>query len=463
MGRRVRLFFKDTALHILVSGINDTKIFKEEEDYKYYTEVLKELSDIMHVDIHSYSLCPSSVHLLCTFGSKDDLVRFMQSLGLKYVSYFNKKYNRSGTIWQGRYKSSYVEDKYILYVMSYIEKSCSSMYSSFQANSFGICNALLKKHEMYNLLGKDDKDRSEVYKKNFIDKDIDKNIINFIEDHLKRQTVTGSKEFYKKLESIVGEPLGRKKRGRPKKYKNQSKKKGKVMFGKLVVLDKEKHKDLKINPMTDLEFARDLTFIPLLANEVAAVGEMFPVVFSSDKMPKLVALTSLGGKNLAINSEGKYISRYVPAFLRKYPFALAKKDEESDEKVILIDEDAKVFSKTKGKQLFSKDGAETEVLKNAIHFLQEWDKQHQNTEAVLKTIEEADILEEREISIGEGEDKKILIKGFKVVNREKMNNLDDATLATWVRKGIISFVDAHLNSLSKIDTLFKIASQVEQN
>jgi len=145
--------------------------------------------------------------------------------------------------------------------------------------------------------------------------------------------------------------------------------------------------------------------------------------------------------------------------LRKYPFELIPKDKESDEKVILIDENAKVFSKTKGKQLFTKDGKESEVLKNAINFLKEWDREVQNTNAVLKAIKDADILEEREISIGEGDEKKVLIKGFKVVSREKLNKLDDKTLALWVRKGIISFIDAHINSLSKIDILFKLASQ----
>jgi len=381
----------------------------------------------------------------------------MQSLGLKYVSYFNKKYHRRGTLWEGRYKSSFVEDKFVLQVMRYIESYNKSDYSSFLKNALNKEDTIVKSHEMYNLLGKNNGDRTSIYNTITLDEDM----VLFIEDHLNRQSITGSPEFYKKLEALVGESLKQKKRGRPKKDKNI--KKGKKMFTKLVVLDKEKHKSLKISPLEDLKFAKDLSFVPVLANETAMIGEMFPVVFTADEKPSLVTLTALGSGNLAINAEGKYISRYVPAFLRKHPFSLANTKEETDKKVILIDEEASCVSKNRGKQLFTKNGEQSETLKNAIKFLTDYEKQNLNTLAIVKTIKESGVLEDREISIGEGEEKKVLVNGFQVVSREKLNELDDATLASWVRKGIISFIDSHINSLSKIEVLFKLASQNQSN
>ena len=317
----------------------------------------------------------------------------------------------------------------------------------------------LQEHEVYQLLGKDPQDRKLAYEKRFSQQTLLDETKFFIEESLNKQALTGSLEFYKKLENITGQTLLAKKRGRPKKDKNN---KGKKMFKKLVVLDKEKHKTLKLSPLEDLKFAQDMSFIPVLANEVAHVGEMFPIVFTAEEKPALVALTSLGGPNLAINDEGKFITHYIPAFLRKYPFSLAKSEQNPDQKVILIDEEASVFSKTKGKQLFTKDGQQSKTLEGAVKFLTEFEQQAQNTMAIVKAIVDADILEAREISIGEGEDKKVLVKGFQVVSREKLNNLDDATLALWVRKGIIGFIDAHLKSLSKIDVLFKLASQKQQ-
>ncbi len=78
---------------------------------------------------------------------------------------------------------------------------------------------------------------------------------------------------------------------------------------------------------------------------------------------------------------------------------------------------------------------------------------------VAKIIAQSGILEAREISVGEGDEKKVLVNGFKVVSREKLNALSDDILADWVRKGIISMIDAHLKSLENIQTLFEIAQK----
>ena len=231
------------------------------------------------------------------------------------------------------------------------------------------------------------------------------------------------------------------------------------MYKNLVVLDKEQHKDLKISPLEDLSFAKQTAFVPVVANEVALVGVGFPVVFTADEKPALVSLVSLGGENLGINSDGKWITSYVPSFFRKYPFSLASTKDNPDQKVILIDEKSSLFSKSKGKQLFKKNGEQSETLTHAINFLTTHENQMIVTTNVAKAIADSGILEDREISVGEGEEKKVLIQGFKVVDREKLNALSDDILADWVRKGIISLIDAHLKSLDNIQTLFNIAHQ----
>lgn len=235
------------------------------------------------------------------------------------------------------------------------------------------------------------------------------------------------------------------------------------MFTKLVALDKKEHKSLKVSPLEDLKFAQNLSFVPVLINETSVVAEMFPVVFSANEKASLIALTSLGGTNLAINSDGKYITKHVPAYLRRYPFSFAPSKDNNEQKIVLIDEQASCVSKSKGKQLFTKNGSQSELLDNAIKFLTEYEKQEQVTKAMIKAIRDQGILEDREISVGEAKDKKVLVKGFQVVSKEKLNQLDDKTLASWVRNGIINFIDIHLKSLTKIDVLFKLANQTQQS
>ncbi len=234
------------------------------------------------------------------------------------------------------------------------------------------------------------------------------------------------------------------------------------MYQNLVVLDKTKHKDLKINPLTDLYFAKQSKFLPVTAQESAQIGSTFPIVFTGDETPSLICVISLGAGNLAINDDNKWITNYVPTHLRKYPFAIAGTKENPEQKIILIDEPSPLFSKTEGKALFNENGEQTETLNHAINFLSTHENQIKITANVAKIISESGILEEREISIGEGDEKKVLVDGFKVVNKDKLNRLSDAVLAEWVRKGIISLIDAHLKSLDNIQTLFNIAHQRQQ-
>ena len=463
MARKIRLFLENTAQHVLLRGNNQENIFNDQEDFLYGIDVFKELSSNLPIQLHAYILMPNHIHLLCTPLEKDALSRFMQGFGIKYVAYFNKKYNRTGTLWEGRYRSSLVENRFILPVMQYIEsnairaKLCKKpheyIFSSFFENSKDNKTSIVTPHRMYELLAATQEERQRIYN-TFFESHQDDTIVQFIQGHIGRQTITGTEEFYQEISQLIGnEIIKSNKVGRPKK--NNPQRNG--MYQNLVVLDKQNHKNLKISPLTNLNFAKELTATPLVASEIALVGKDFPVVFTSGDATDLVALTSLNGSNLAINQEGKYIVAYVPAFLRRYPFALAANQENPDQHVIMIDEGAECVSNTKGKQLFSKDGAHSETLSNAITYIQNYENERITTLNIINEIKQSGILEEREISVGEGETKKVLINGFLVINREKLNALSDEILASWVRRGIISFIDAHLNSLSHIQTLFNLA------
>jgi putative transposase len=446
---------------VILRSLDKLTVFRDEEDYLIFKSFLQECNEAQNLAIHAYILMPNYFEFLATPSHEDALSKFMQSLGRKYVGYFNKKYNRSGTIWEGRYRSSLLEDaKFLFDVMTYIEKTTSDVetFSSREKNLYNKKDEIVTYHALYKKLGFRDEERLQAYRDLF-DSKMDEQKVKFIVDSLEKQNVTGSLEFIKNIETIVGVVLSSKERGRPKKDNIE---KGKKMYKNLVILDREKHKELKINPLTDLNFAKSATHIPLLASEVSQVGTSFPIVFTADETPSLVAIVSLGGDSLAITADGKWITSYVPSYLRKYPFSLAATKENPEQKMILIDEESSLFSKSKGKQLFKKDGEKSETLDHAINFLTSYEQQMSVTTNVAKAILESGILEDREISVGEGEEKKVLVNGFKVVNKEKLNSLSDDILADWVRKGIITFIEAHLSSLNNIQTLFEIA-QNRQN
>ena len=451
----MRLYVEGLSQHILLKSLNDLIIFKDEEDYETFIGILRELSTKDYIDIHAYVLKPTYFEFLATPKFVEAMSKHIQSLGRKYVAYYNKKYNRAGTIWEGRYRSSLLDDSiYLFDVMKYIECKASN-YSSVGKNLYDKYDNIVVYHRLYKKLGFTQSERIKKYSTIFHSKnDLQKE--EFIKECLLNQAITGSNDFIKILEDKTKMKLISNKRGRPKKQTNI---KGKKMYKNLVVLDKETHKELKINPMENLDFARGSAFVPLVGSEVKKLSNAFPIVFSTGEKPTLMALVSLGGDSLAINSEGKWISKYVPAHIRKYPFSFASAKDKPEQKVILIDEDSKLFSKSKGKKLFKKSGEQSESLENAIKFLSSYEKEIAMTDKIVEIITQSGILEDREISVGEGDEKKVLVSGFQVVSREKLNKLSDDILAEWVRNGIIFMIDAHLKSLENIQTLFDLAQQ----
>ncbi len=456
MARKIRVFIKDTPHVVKVNSLNELLLFKDDEDYKLFLSLLLVLSRQFNLKIHSYLLMPDFFILLATPQKIDSISKFIQTIGRKYVAYYNKKYNRQGSLFNGRYKLSIVEAyKYLFDVMVYIESLPNAKdypYSSIGKNLYNRKDDIISFHKLYKDLGNTDKERIEKYSKIF-SLTLNKEKKEFIENCINKQLVIGTNGYIKKLEKEIGATLVARKRGRPPKKNKRIK-----MYKKLVLLDKNLHKNLKIKPMQDLEFAKDLAFIPILASEVKKVGKLFPIVFTNEENPKLVAIVSLGGSSLALNEEYKWIGDYVPMFLRQYPFSIAnaKVDDENTAKVILIDEDSYLVSATEGKPLFDEDGNNTDTLNRAIDFLTKYDNQQNITNNVAKLIKESGILDEREISVGEDENKQVLVKGFSVVDREKLNNLSDDILADWVRRGIITMIDGTIESLANIQTLFNL-------
>jgi len=453
------VFVKDAPQHVLLKSIDELVLFKDEADYTEFIKILSETNQNHDVAIHSYVLMPDYFEFVATPAREEALPKFMQSLGRKYVWYYNKKYNRSGTLWEGRYKSSIVEAKrYLLDVMCYIEKHSpkAHKFNSVHKNLFLKKDSIVSSSPDYKELGFTDEQRQKRYS-DFFYSTADEKKDSFIKECIEKQLVTGDAEYISKLEQIIGITLSSKNRGRPKK---QNKEQRKNMYKNLVVLDKEKHKTLKINPIDNINFAKEMTFIPVLANEVNVIGNTFPVMFTvSNGVASMISLVSLGGESLAINSEGKWISGHIPSYIKKYPFSLASTSKNPEQKVILIDEESVFFSKSKGKQLFKKNGEQSDVLKSSIDFLKKYDKESTLTDNVAKVIYESGILDDSEIAVGKGEEKKVLVSGFKVVNREKLNALSDDILADWVRKGIISLIEAHIKSFENVQALFHLAKQ----
>jgi putative transposase len=227
MARLPRLIIPNLPHYVSQHGNNKQDIFLDEEDYNAFRGWLKEASTRFEVAIHAYVLMPNQIRMLLTPATSDGLARFMQWIGRHYVPYFNQKYGRSGTLWEGRYRTSVVEAPlYVLLCAHYIERAPveTGVAATMQSHAWtsylhhiGECgDPLLRTHASYWGLGNTPFEREMQYRKRseaaFASEEM-----AAVDAVLKKGGVLGTLAFKEQLEKQAGRKLGGGKRGRPPK------------------------------------------------------------------------------------------------------------------------------------------------------------------------------------------------------------------------------------------------------
>lgn len=178
MPRKPRFVLPGQPQHIVIRGINREPIFYDETDYRYYLKKLKESIDKHSCDLHAYVLMTNHVHLLLTPETEHGISKAIQMLGRYYVQYFNETYDRTGTLWEGRYKSTLIDTgQYLLTCYRYIELNpvrakmvehpSDYPWSSYRCNGAGDSNYLINSHCKYEELGRTEEDRQRNYRSLF--------------------------------------------------------------------------------------------------------------------------------------------------------------------------------------------------------------------------------------------------------------------------------------------------------
>jgi len=227
MARLPRLDVVGVAQHIIQRGNNRHICFGSDEDMAAYMEWLDEYAKKFEVSIHAWVLMTNHVHLLVTPNHPKAVSKMMQSLGRRYVQYFNFQYQRTGTLWEGRYRSCLVQDEeYLLKCYRYIElnpvranmvdQPHEYRWSSYHSNALGMCSKIITFHPEYERLGKTIKQRQECYQDLFKGH-ISQADIKEIRSTTNRGLVLGNDIFKDQVESLSGRRVRSKKPGRPKK------------------------------------------------------------------------------------------------------------------------------------------------------------------------------------------------------------------------------------------------------
>lgn len=226
MARLPRLALANQQHHILQRGNDNRVIFHDADDIATFRSVLLNAAKKFDVAIHAYVLMPSHFHLLVTPKTGDALGKMMQWVGRHYVPYFNRRYERSGTLWQGRYKSLIIESNHYFMLFSrYIESSpvraklvISAMdyvNSSYLHHVGALIDPLISDHPLYWNLGNTPFQREAAYKE-LMEQALTSTEVMELTDASLRGWPLGTAHFKEQLEKQASRRIVPLKRGRPK-------------------------------------------------------------------------------------------------------------------------------------------------------------------------------------------------------------------------------------------------------
>ena len=236
-----------------------------------------------------------------------------------------------------------------------------------------------------------------------------------------------------------------------------------IFYNQLEPLSSSAHATFKTRSSDKAPFLVKAHAVPITVDEFVAAQRFYPIVFSVGDNPVPLALMGLNeGVNVFVGDDGKLIGEtYIPAYVRRYPFMLARLRPDADELSLCFDPTSELVGDLdEGQPLF--DGAQTSESTNAIlKFCEEFELAAQRTNAFMKELTDLDLLIDGEVSIQPStSEQPFVYRGFRMVAEEKLREMRGDTLRKINQNGILQLLMAHMFSLPQIREIF--AKQVQQ-
>jgi putative transposase len=227
MPRRARIALPNVPLHIIQRGNNRQACFFADEDHRSYLDWLNEHATKAGCQVHAYVLMTNHVHLLISADRAGAAGALMKALGQRYVQYVNRTYRRSGTLWEGRFRSCPTqEETYLLACQRYIELNpvradmvahpAEYRWSSYRANAQGETDPLVKPHPLYEALGLDAAARQAAYRELFR-YELEPGLVDEIRRATNGNFALGNERFAMQVSSALEMRVVPGKSGRPRK------------------------------------------------------------------------------------------------------------------------------------------------------------------------------------------------------------------------------------------------------
>jgi ribosome assembly protein YihI (activator of Der GTPase) len=231
-----------------------------------------------------------------------------------------------------------------------------------------------------------------------------------------------------------------------------------LFYKDLMPLNSRDHGTWKARTVDKATWIGNQHAIPLTVDEFAQAQRDFPIVFSAGDNPVPLALMGLNeGVNVFFDDEGKQVGEsYVPAYIRRYPFLLARLKPDADEMSLCFDPSSDLLGEdAEGQALFA-NGEPSEHTKGLLNFCEQFEQAGARTQQFMEELQRAGLLMDGEVAIQQNDkpEQPYVYRGFKMVNQDKLRELEGDKLKTWNEIGLLPLIYAHLFSLDLMRVIF---------
>lgn len=230
-----------------------------------------------------------------------------------------------------------------------------------------------------------------------------------------------------------------------------------LFYQDLTPLSSETHQDWGVIQRTDLKFARNTHAVPIIVDEFVQVQKFYPIVFTDGDDAVPLALVGLKeGSNLFIDDDGNWVQgTYIPAYVRRHPFMLARLQQDSEMLSLVFDSAAGLLSADADDKLFDAERKPTETTDNIMKFCESFEQGVARTRSFMDELKTLDLLMEGQAEIqNPGMDEPARFAGFRMIDEKKLQNIRGDQARKMVQNGMMGLIYAHLFSLAQMRELF---------
>ncbi len=236
-----------------------------------------------------------------------------------------------------------------------------------------------------------------------------------------------------------------------------------LFYNDLVPLNRNEHAGWTAKPINNANFFAKQHAIPLTSDEFIAASRSYPILFSAGDNPVPLALMGLhDGTNIFVDDEGNLKDGvYVPAYIRRYPFLLARLQPDAQELSLCFDPSSGAISDSPdGEKLFDADEP-TQLVKDVLSFCEQFEEAGQRTGLFIEELKKHDLLMDGEATIQpDGAEQPFIYRGFRMIDEEKVRNMRGDTLRKMAQNGMLPLIYAHLFSLQLMRDVFAQQAQM---